>query len=141
MLHTTRLASLFMVGTTSPHWQSSPTSPRDVADGSGQYSPGVSLSNVNTTTPGTVAVVLNLSDTWRVMLCTMCHPQYEHMPAPGLRNRRLHSRRSNSRSVCRLVILDNRDWGHTRRKSHISAVETAGPVMFVISWSVMSWKP
>ena len=71
----------------------------------------------------------------------MCRPQYKHMPACRL-NRRLHSRRHiNSRSVCRRVIPVNRDWGHCRRRSLISAVETAGPVTLVISRNVTSWKP
>ena len=64
-----------------------------------------------------------------------------NIPACMLLNRRLHSRRINSRSVCRRVIPVNRDWSHCRRKSLISAVETAGPVTLVISRSVTSWKP
>ena len=50
----------------------------------------------------------------------------------------LHSRRINSRSVWLRVIPVNRDWGHCRPLSLISAVETAGPV---ISRSITSWKP
>ena len=45
------------------------------------------------------------------MPCIMCCPQYADTPACMSRNRRLHSRRSNSRSVCRRVIPVNKRYG------------------------------
>ena len=127
--HSTLFASLSMAGTTSPDWRFSLRDPRGVADEYGQYSPGGFLSNVNTTTPGTATSVLSPS----AMSCTMCRPQYEHMSACRLLNRCLHSRRINSRLVCRRVIPVNRDWGHCHHKSLISAIKTAWPVTLVIS--------
>ena len=62
------------------------------------------------------------------MSCIMCHPQYVHTPACMSRNRRLHSCRSNSRSVCHRVIHVNRDWAtHIRcrdsRTGHIGHID------------------
>ena len=134
-LHATRVT--VHGGNHFPNWRFSLRDPRGVADEHGLFSPGKFISNVNTTTPGTTTAVLSPSNTWHAMLCTMCHPQYERMPACRLLNWCLHSRRINSRSV----IPVNRYWDHCHRRSYISTVETARLVTLVISRTVTSRKP
>ena len=88
-----------------------------VPDEHGLYNPGEFPYNVNIMTSDTATAVPNPSDTSKRGV--PCYAQ----------------------CVARLVISDNRDCGHSHRRSHISADETAGPVMLVISCSVTSWKP